>query len=324
MVAAAPPAAETSDGLPVLSPATTPAQSLALSAGIEADLIDEVEIIPLPSAEGEGPTAATPTGAADAPTTDVDAAGFADATPAPAKRKLMASADDSLPPARIKPRHSAPAQLASLEIVASKLHASVVPAVTTATAAATAATAATAAAATATAAAAAAAATVVVTAAAPAAAIAAPLSSSDLSPPFYFTGRATATAAATAASAATAVEAGTAAAAAAAAAFSRPTVAVTARVAPPAAPAALEDRWNDHWKAKAKATAAPSPAQLAQLPSPSPAATAANGSGGSGHVLSISLPTSLPVSQPSAPTEEWGAQGEEHGRALQALAPWSA
>ena len=113
MVAAAPPAAETSDGLPVLSPATTPAQSLALSAGIEADLIDEVEIIPLPSAEGEGPTAATPTGAADAPTTDVDAAGFADATPAPAKRKLMASADDSLPPARIKPRHSAPAQLAA-------------------------------------------------------------------------------------------------------------------------------------------------------------------------------------------------------------------
>ena len=115
MVAAAPPAAETSDGPPVLSPATTPTQSLALSAGIEADLIDEVEIIPLPSAEGEGPTAATPTGGADGPITDVDAAGFADATPAPAKRKLMASADDSLPPARIKPRHSAPAQLASLE-----------------------------------------------------------------------------------------------------------------------------------------------------------------------------------------------------------------
>ena len=136
MVAAAPPAAETSDGPPVLSPATTPAQSVALSAGIEADLIDEVEIIPLPSAEGEGPTAATPTGAADAPTTDVDAAGFADATPAPAKRKLMASADDSLPPARMKPRHSAPAQLASLEIVASKPHASVVPAATTATSAA--------------------------------------------------------------------------------------------------------------------------------------------------------------------------------------------
>ena len=139
MVAAAPPAAETSDGPPVLSSATTPAQSVALSAGIEADLIDEVEIIPLPSAEGEGPTAATPTGGADAPTTDVDAAGFADATPAPAKRKLMASADDSLPPARIKPRHSAPAQLASLEIVASKPHAPVVPAATTATAAATAA-----------------------------------------------------------------------------------------------------------------------------------------------------------------------------------------
>ena len=116
MVAAAPPAAETSDGPPVLSSATTPAQSVALSAGIEADLIDEVEIIPLPSAEGEGPTAATPTGAADAPITDVDAAGFADATPAPAKRKLMAGADDSLPPARIKPRHSAPAQLASLEL----------------------------------------------------------------------------------------------------------------------------------------------------------------------------------------------------------------
>jgi hypothetical protein len=37
----------------------------------------------------------------------------------------------------------------------------------------------------------------------------------------------------------------------------------------------LENRWNDHWKAKAKATAAPSPAQLPQLPSPSAAATAA-------------------------------------------------
>ena len=44
---------------------------------------------------------------------------------------------------------------------------------------------------------------------------------------------------------------------------------------PPEIPAALEERWNDHWKAKAKATAVPSPAQLApelpQLSSPSPA-----------------------------------------------------
>ena len=48
---------------------------------------------------------------------------------------------------------------------------------------------------------------------------------------------------------------------------------------PPEIPAALEDRWNDHWKAKAKANAAPSPAQLAaelpQLSPPSPAAAAA-------------------------------------------------
>ena len=131
MVSAAPPAAESSDGPPVLSPATTPAQSLAPPSGIEAHLIDEVEIIPLPSAEGEGPAAATLAGVAAATTTDADAAGFADATPAPAKRKFITGDADSLPPARIKPRHSAPAQLASLEVVASKPHAAAAGAATT-------------------------------------------------------------------------------------------------------------------------------------------------------------------------------------------------
>ena len=129
MVSAAPPATESSDGPPVLSPATTPAQSLALPAGIGVHVIDEVEIIPLPSAEGEAPAAATLAGTAAAPSTDADAAGFADAAPAPAKRKFITGDAESLPPARIKPRHSAPAQLASLEIVASKPHATAVAAV---------------------------------------------------------------------------------------------------------------------------------------------------------------------------------------------------